>query len=316
MLQLHTLLFPTDGSACAEFAHAHAAFLARQYEADLHVLHVTEAPSDGPDALSALIEIDERDILQQLRAPVPPEVEPPAEERIRRVTRTNASAASGVLTYAAEVDADLIVMGTHGRRGMGRLLMGSVAEEVVRLSACPTLTVCGSKAPVPDRDINQIVVPMGLSAHTPKLFAHALAIAATYDAQLALVHVIESSGLPSVYQLDAPATDDEAVARRVEAALAEYAEAARAEGVSATTTVRRGHPTAVILDLLDDRAADLVTIATHGRTGIERLLIGSVAEKVVRMAPCPVFTVKSFGKSLLAAEAPPMRRAVAAAERA
>jgi nucleotide-binding universal stress UspA family protein len=69
--------------------------------------------------------------------------------------------------------------------------------------------------------------------------------------------------------------------------------------VDATITVLRGHPAAALLDMLDDAAIDLVAIATHGRTGLQRLVMGSVAEKVVRMAPCPVFTVKSFGKSLV-----------------
>lgn len=300
MLQVQSILFPTDGSTCAEFAHAHAAFLAHQFDAELHILHVVEAQMSSLDDLSQLVEIKEQDILEQLRAPLPSDTKGLAEAHIQRATRTDTSAAEGVLEYAADEDIDLIVMGTHGRRGMDRLLMGSVAEEVVRLSHCPTLTVCGKKQPTPDRDINRVLVPMGLSEHTESLFAHARAIGATYGARLDLVHVMEQSVLPSVYGVDAPATDDAAVERRVRDALASYVEAAQDVNVDATVTILRGHPAAAILDLLDDSAIDLVTIATHGRTGLQRLVMGSVAEKVVRMAPCPVFTVKSFGKSLVA----------------
>ena len=303
MLQVRSILFPTDGSTCAEFAHAHAAFLAQQFDAELHVLHVVEAQSYTLKDLAELTEIREEDILEQLHVPLPANAEAPSDDRIHRAKRTHDSAAGGVLEYAAEQDIDLIVMGTQGRRGMDRLLMGSVAEEVVRLSECPVLTVCGSKQPEPSRDINRILVPMGLSEHTDALFAHAREIGATYDAQLDLVHVIEESMLPMVYGVKEAATDVEAVERRVRDALGVYADAARDAGVDVTIMVRRGHPVDVILDLLGNGPFDLVTIATHGRTGLKRLLMGSVAENVVRMAPCPVFTVKSFGKSLLAPDA-------------
>lgn len=310
MLQVRSILFPTDGSTCAEFAHAHAAFLAHQFDAELHVLHVVEAHMRTLDDLSQLVEIEEQDILEQLHAPLPSTTSGPDEARIHRAKRTDASAAEGVLTYAADEDIDLIVMGTHGRRGMDRLLMGSIAEEVVRLSPCPTLTVCGKKQPTPDRDINRILVPMGLSEHTESLFAHARAIGATYGARLDLVHVIERAAFPSVYGVDAPSTDDAAVERRVRDALEPYVEAAQDMDVDATITVLRGHPAVALLDMLDDAAIDLVTIATHGRTGLQRLVMGSVAEKVVRMAPCPVFTVKSFGKSLVASSPTKTARSV------
>jgi nucleotide-binding universal stress UspA family protein len=161
------------------------------------------------------------------------------------------------------------------------------------------LTVCGKKQPEPKREINHILVPMGLSAHTDALFAHARAIAAAYDAKLDLLHVIEQSALPPVYRVDDVSTDDAAIEERVRQALDAYVQEAAAAGVEASITVQHGYPAAVILDRIADTPIDLVTIATHGRTGLKRLLMGSVAEKVVRMASCPVFTVKSFGKSLV-----------------
>jgi nucleotide-binding universal stress UspA family protein len=298
MLNVRSILFPTDGSACAEYAHAHAHFLADQFDAELHVVHVVEDQINTLANLSELVDIDEADILEQLRLPLPEAVTEPADGRVHRETLTHSSAAEGVLAYATEHDVDLIVMGTHGRRGMGRMLMGSVAEEIVRLGNCPTLTVCGKRQPEPNRDVNRILVPMGLSEHTAALFDHATAIAATYDAHLDLIHVVEQSALPSVYEVDA-AVDESAVEERVQNALNAYVQKAMSDGVEATGTVHRGHPAAVILDRVDHEPIDLVAIATHGRTGLKRLLMGSVAEKVVRMASCPVFTVKSFGKSLV-----------------
>ena len=303
MLRINNSLFPTDGSPCAEYAHAHAAYLANQFDARLHVLHVVEARTNNLDDLSEVIQIREQDILEQLRMPVPPGGDDAPEERITREKRTNASAAGGILAYADEHDVDLIVLGTHGRRGVDRLLMGSVAEEVVRLSECPVLTVCGKKQPAPSREINRILVPMGLSDHTDALFAHARAIASTYDARLDLLHVIESAALPAVYGVEQVLTDSDEVRQRVQRALEQYVEAARKDDVEAHAFVREGNPAQVILDFIEEEPIDLVTIATHGRTGVKRLLMGSVAEKVVRMAACPVFTVKSFGKSLVATDA-------------
>lgn len=303
MLSVRSILFPTDGSACAEFAHAHADFLADQFDAELHIVHVVEDQMSTLKDLKQLVDIDQSDILEQLRLPIPEAVQESSDGGVHRETLTNPSAAEGVLGYAADHDVDLIVMGTRGRRGVDRLLMGSVAEEVVRLSDCPTLTVCRQRQGKPNRDINQILVPMGLSAHTDMLFRHACAIAATYDAKLDLVHVIETAALPSIYQVEAASTDYKAVEKRVRNALDEYVERAATDGVAATATVQRGYPAAVILDRMEDEPIDLVTIATHGRTGLKRLLMGSVAEKVVRMAPCPVFTVKSFGKSIVTTDA-------------
>ena len=298
MLDIRSILFPTDGSTCAEYAHAHANFLAEQFDADLHVVHVVEDQINTLANLSELVDIDEADVLEQLRLPLPEAVKESSDGRVHRKTLTDPSVAEGVMAYAADHDVDLIVMGTHGRRGMDRMLMGSVAEEVVRLSDCPTLTVCGTRQPEPNRDINRVLVPMGLSTHTDALFDHATAIAATYGAQLDLIHVIEQSSLPSVYEVDA-AIDEVAVEERVQTALNAYVQQAASDGVEATGTVHHGHPAAVILDRVDHDPDDHVTIATHGRTGLKRLLMGSVAEKVVRMASCPVFTVKSFGKSLV-----------------
>lgn len=303
MLQVNSILFPTDGSPCAEYAQAHAAFLADQFAADLHMLHVVEADIGSLSDLSNIVDLDEREILEQLRLPVPEAVEAPSEERVHRVKRTDESAAQGILDYAADEDIDLIVMGTHGRRGMGRLLMGSVAEEVVRMSESPTLTVCGPDRPTPTRDINRVLVPMGLSEHTGTLFDHARAIGATYGAELELIHIVERSPFPPVYGVDADPASDTAVTDRVHEALEEYAASAHELGVETRITVRRGHPAEVILERIETAPIDLVTIATHGRSGLRRLLIGSVAEKVVRMASCPVFTVKSFGKSLVDASA-------------
>lgn len=138
MLQLDRILFPTDGSSCAECAYEWATQLADPYDLELHMLHFIEERTNNLDNLSELIDIREEDILPELRIPVPQKKE---ERKMRREKVANPSAADGILEYADAHDIDLIVMGTHGRRGVERLLMGSVAEEAVRLFESPVVTM-------------------------------------------------------------------------------------------------------------------------------------------------------------------------------
>lgn len=293
MLQINRILFPTDGSPCAEQARERAVHLAERYDAELHVLHVVEERTNTLDNLSELVEIREEDILADLRIPIPQA----EEERIQKETVTHPSAAGGILEYADAHDIDLIVMGTHGRRGVERLLMGSVAEEVVRLAECPVFTVCATRHA--EGTGGSILVPVDFSEHTDTLIQHAMALAEAFDAGLDLLHVVEEVRTPAVYGVESRRLDLDTVKQRTRAALDDYAAAAREQGIAADVHVRMGHPAHAILRFIDEQGVQMVTIATHGRTGLQRLLMGSVAEKVVRMASCPVFTVKSYGKSIL-----------------
>jgi nucleotide-binding universal stress UspA family protein len=264
MIHLDRVLFPTDGSDCAEHARHHAAYLADRFEAALHVIHVEERDVE----LTDVIDIREADVLDDLHDVIRGEETLVAEPRTQEHRVVHRSAAGGILSYAAEHDANLIVLGTHGRTGVRRLVLGSVAEEVVRRAPVPVMTV-GQEATAPDEmEEGHLLVPVDFSEQQPRLLAHARELALAYDMTLTLLHVVERESLPEVYEAYADPPEPGALAERVEAAL-------------------------------DERAADLLAIATHGRSGVERMLMGSVAEKVIRRAPCPVFTVKSFGQSLV-----------------
>jgi nucleotide-binding universal stress UspA family protein len=138
MLGIHTILYPTDFSDHSAYAFRLACALARDYGARLVVLHVAEPPvvvgGEGVMVLPCAIDLEAlRERLDQLRLKDPKVV---VEHQL-----IEGEAASEILRVAAESKCDLIVMGTHGRTGLRRLLMGSVAEKVVRKAACPVLTV-------------------------------------------------------------------------------------------------------------------------------------------------------------------------------
>ena len=294
MIHLDRVLFPTDGSDCAEHARRHASYLADRFEASLHVIHVEE----GDVKLSDVIDIQEADVLADLHAPQNEEVRV-AEPRLQEHRVVHRSAAGGILSYAAEHDTNLIVLGTHGRTGVRRLVLGSVAEEVVRRAPMPVMTV-GRGATAPDKmEAGHLLVPVDFSEQQPRLLAHARELALAYDMTLTLLHVVERESLPEVYEAYADPVAPGVLAERVEASLDERAETLRERGVDVRVAVRDGHPATETLDAADELDADLLAIATHGRSGMERMLMGSVAEKVIRRAPCPVFTVKSFGQSLV-----------------
>jgi nucleotide-binding universal stress UspA family protein len=143
MLPVHTILHPTDFSERSQHAFWLACSLARDYGARLIVLHVVPVPAvvygegvlpPNPEELLAAA----REQLNRLPAPR-------ADVRAERQL-ADGDAVEEILRIAREAGADLVVMGTHGRTGVGRLLMGSVAEQVVRRASCPVLTV---KAPFP-----------------------------------------------------------------------------------------------------------------------------------------------------------------------
>ncbi len=305
MMKLKTILFPTDFSRCADQALTHAVYLAEKYQAALHLLHVVTLFEDQPGVLS--------DELAETEALVK-KLEEKAESELQNVVNTHGSddmeivtnqkraisAAPAILEYASKNGIDLIVMGTHGRRGIEHLLLGSAAEEVVRLADCPVFTIRESEEVKPIKLFERILVPIDFSDHSKKALTYAKEIAATYDANLQLLHVIEDtihpafslSGKSSIFDL-VPGIEEDCRKR-----LEVMVQKTEIEKENVEIIVKGGQAAYDIIKFATDNSSDLVVIATHGLTGIEHLLLGSVTEKVVRMSPCPVFTVSSFGKDL------------------
>jgi nucleotide-binding universal stress UspA family protein len=138
MLSIRTILHPTDFSAYSDCAFRLACSLARDYGARLIVLHIAEPPmAIGGEGVPVLPSVPDLEVLQtrldQLR---PPDPKIPVEHRL-----VEGDAATQILRVAEATQCDMIVLGTHGRTGLGRLLMGSVAEQIVRRARCPVLTV-------------------------------------------------------------------------------------------------------------------------------------------------------------------------------
>lgn len=297
MSRFRTVLVAADFSEGSRGAFSTACSLAREDETRLTVLNVM-----GPGPLA-----DERHevVLDRLRAAYAPD-RPFAVEYLVRA----GDPAATVLVAAAELGCDLLVMGTHGRTGLGRLLTGSVAEAVLRQASCPVLalrspahpdaasgTRAHTEAPRPSGGkgravppVRNIVHPTDFSECSGVALRVARALARDHGARLILLHVVTLIDVP---HLNKPATvEDPETCRQALEALCRCLDDTDLK-YPVTARLKLGESAAEILRTSDETRCDLLVLGTHGRKGLVRLLMGSVAEQVLRHARCPVLLVKT-----------------------
>jgi len=279
-----TILVPIDDSPGSRRAFEAAVTLARQYGSAVHVLSVVDehGPSDDEwdydgdspaaafvDEHAAAVDADGIDVTPAVREGVVHEE---------------------ILDYADESGVDLVVMGTHGRTGVRRYLLGSVTEKVVRLSDVPVLSVKADADPG-EVAFDDILLPTDGSSGAEAAVEPAAALASSTDATVHVLSAVDTRSLGIDVGSSVVIDELESVA---EDAVATASDRLYEGGVEAVkTAVAHGIPYRVILQAIEDNDVDLVVIGTHGRTGIDRYLLGSVTEKIVRTAPVPVLTVRS-----------------------
>jgi nucleotide-binding universal stress UspA family protein len=210
-----------------------------------------------------------------------------------------------ILAQAARLHADLIVMGTHGRSGFERLLLGSITEKVLRTALQPVLTV--GALTEDDRDASsfaRVVCAIDFSKCSIAGLHYALALAEGSGARVTAVNVMEWP--PAAYDpLIGPPTDLVGYHMSAEAAarkrLHEIVVDAGAKGVEVEEIVTSGKPHHEILKVAETYGSDLIVLGIHGRNPVDRMLFGSTAEPLVRRATCPVLTVRAGFAAKMAA---------------
>ena len=300
MLQLKKILVPRDPTYVPDRAVRKAIDLAERTGAEVHLLFAEVLHGDVLEKSPEGESVDDQLRSQMMRGVADMEFDADVHFVIATVCDVLASAA--IDEYAAEHDIDLIVMGTRGRRGVSRMLLGSTAEEVVRTAPCPVLTVRNSESSIAGiMGVEAILVPIDFSDHSNMALHNAKELAALYHARVDLLHIVEDHLRPTFYDaanlygFDHHSNLKEKVIGELET----FFENAGGPPCETTFNVSRGHASSEIISFTEEHDSDMVVMATHGLHGLEHMLIGSVAEKVVRSSPVPVFTVKSFGRSLV-----------------
>jgi nucleotide-binding universal stress UspA family protein len=187
-----------------------------------------------------------------------------------RVETCQDDPASAIVAHAISERTDLIAMATHGRSGLKRLLMGSVTERVLRHSPVPLLAC----RPGSRMEGWTHVVGLDGSPRAETILDHLIPLTKLMGATLHLVHI--EPVIPLVGGVD------------IESYLERMSAYLTSRGILVRTAVRCGSPGAGIVDYAEEVAAGLVAMTTHGRTGLSRALMGSVAEEVLRKGSCPI----------------------------
>jgi len=201
-------------------------------------------------------------------------------------------AVTGILEVAERQHADLLVIGTRGRTGWRRMLLGSTAARVVRDARCPVVTVHPTDAG-PPRPIRTVLVPTDFSEDATRAAeVAARALVTEGPRRLVLVHAfrlpIETEHLPARMLIDAIQAAEHTARAQIEALAAKL----ERPGLTIESFSREGYPVDVVLEHARVVRPDLIAMGTHGRSGLDRLFLGSTTERVLPSAPCPVLTVR------------------------
>jgi nucleotide-binding universal stress UspA family protein len=281
------VLIPTDGSDTAEAAAESAMTVAELFDAQLHVVHVLELgdlPAEyedvGADEFAhsgdeSVSRIADRAMARGL------DVE-------RNTFDGGSRVHEALLAYVDDHDVDLVVMGTHGRTGLDRLVLGSVAELVVRESPVPVLTV--HEDGVLDAEVEKVLAPTDGSDSALAAVDEAIEVVAETGASLHTIYAVDThvvwGGIGAESVMEAMRT----AGRK---ALDDVVDRATAAEVTVEASAMEGTPHRAIVDYAEEHDVDLIVLGTHGRRGFDRYLLGSVAERVIRTAETPVMTVKA-----------------------
>lgn len=304
MIEIRRILCPVDFSDSSRRALDHAMAVARWYGASVTGLHVAPLPPvaaspSGPILLEPGLYTPE--LRQQLLADTRRLLE---SEQAAGVT-TDAVVVEGapaptIVEHAAAMGADLLVMGTHGRSGFDRLLLGSVAEKVLRRAGCPVLTVPPGQpdvVPAASGLYKRILCAVDFADSSLRALRYAMSIAREADADLTVLHVVP-------HEFDAPADlgagnalaiaelyqrAEEAAQRRLDELAGDRDEACR----DPKSVLARGKSWREILRVAAETDADLIVMGVQGRGAVDLALFGSTTQHVVRGATCPVLTLRA-----------------------
>jgi len=292
-IKIERILCPVDFSEFSVAAYIHATSLARQYGAKLFVQHVVEMWRHPSGSFAAAVSLYDKfagslvakgtqELRKFVKAHAQNEIHP-------ECVIEQGMAADRILSLAGDQKMDLIVMGTHGRRGFDRLMLGSVTERVLREARCPVLAVHrpprGYVASARGREVielRHILLCTDFSDASNRALDYALYIAAEHGCALTLVHVLEGI---------ATSAGRKRATAKAKAELEKLVSAQAREGYKIAAAVRIGKPYEEILQLAREKNADLAILAVRGRNAVDLAVFGSTTYRVIQLGTFPVLAV-------------------------
>ena len=288
---IRNVLIATDFSRCSTVALDFGLELVKSYNATAWIVCVV--PNDayllaGPEAFVAARDAALRD-LEQLRAELKRR-HTELSDRACQLYLLDGDVATAILDFAGKKEADLIVLGTHGRGGLGKALLGSVAERVFRHSPVPVLTLGPCVSPGHHGgEIHNILAAADFTPASQRAAQYAAALACAHNAKLTLLHVMDPGQLRHV-------PDRAAVEHGAELRMAELLRR-ESKGPECCIRIVAGQVTRTILEVAGEESADLLVMGVRPSTGVLDRLVIPHAYEVVRDSPCPVLTLRATKSS-------------------
>lgn len=291
---IERIMVPLDGSTFSEFALPVATDVARRTGAEMELVTVSDPLPSEPEAVlpEAALEAASGRYLRDVVERIAEGWDGPVDFRVMRgpVVRS-------LEAVSADLRPDLVVMATHGRGPLSRFWLGSVADGFVRHSPAPVLLVRPREEETPDPssgvDLRRILLPLDPTDLILDVVEKAVELGEPYDARYRLFAVVHHpSGYMDPYYPEAAGLDEswmEEARKKASQRLETEAERMESRGLEVDVDMGKGrNPAAEILDAAEEWSADLIAMGTHGRSGVSRMLLGSVSDKVVRGGHRPV----------------------------
>ncbi len=283
------LLLATDGSEFSEGAIREAIRLARRCGSKLSALMVIESNPEYAGIAPQLVELAEKTARKHLETVK-------ARSKLEGVSldiivREGEDAYNYIAEEAVKQKSTMLIMGRRGRKGLKRLVMGSTTARVIGHAPCSVLVVPRAA----QVDFTSIMVATDGSKYSAAAASEAIGIAKRNSSKLTVVSVVPSE-LLSQADIDFAMIQREHLAEQEMSEAETYARAvkdeAQKQGVAVRAFVVSGRPADVIIETAGEQKADLIVLGSHGRTALEKLLMGSVAERVIVLSSCAVLVAK------------------------
>jgi nucleotide-binding universal stress UspA family protein len=291
-MRITRVLVPVDFSPPSTVAVNHAVLLARRFRAKLSLLHVIEPSTALLYTFPTESEAAERKRCERAERMLAAMLSPEDQDDLDLETSVVVGHIPSVIELAVhEQHPDIVVMGTHGRGLVGRWLIGSVTQSLLRKVDVPILTVCHATRPL---SFKRILFATDFSEGSAEGLDFAMDIAATLNAELVVAHVIdkrpmvtyETAEVAAVFDMEQQRFEEEAQIsfKRIEAE-------ATSRKVTVETVLAEGIPADAIARIADENTVDFIVLAVSRKSRMDRILLGYTAERVIRDANVPVLSV-------------------------